>query len=150
MAEIDAAMNAFCNLLDDVPGFKGHRPPKSSDCTNGGWYNPFALYDAGALGGLPLSRVVEALGAEGVATGGINFPLHLHPLFHEADVLWEGKPTMIAHTDRDVRQGPGSLPVAEAVPERTLRIPWFKKDRPDLIEEYAAAFRKVAEHAGEL
>jgi perosamine synthetase len=150
MAEIDAAMNALCDLLDEVPGLMGHRPPKDSGSTNGGWYNPFALYDADALGGVPLSRFSEALKEEGLPTGGINFPLHLHPVFHEADVLWEGKPTMIAHTDRDVRQGPGSLPVAEATPQRALSIPWFKKNRPELIEEYAAAYRKVAERVGEL
>jgi dTDP-4-amino-4,6-dideoxygalactose transaminase len=150
MAEIDRAMNAFCDRIDEAPGIIGHRPPKDSGRTNGGWYNPFALYDAAELGGLPVARFIEALNAEGVPSGPINFPLHLHPLFHDADLFWEGRPTMIAHTDRDVRQGPGTLPRAEAVPDRTLRIPWFKKHRPELIEETAGAFRKVAEHADEL
>jgi perosamine synthetase len=150
MAEIDRAMNLFCDLLEDAPGLAGHRPAAGTQCTNGGWYFPFALYDPDALGGLPVARFIEALRAEGFGSGGINFPLHLHPVFHQADVLWEGKPTMIAHTERDVRQGPGTLPVAEAASEHTVRIPWFKKYYPEVIEEHAAAFRKVAEHAEEL
>ena len=32
----------------------------------------------------------------------------------------------------------------------TFAIPWLKKDYPEIIEQYAAAFRKVAEHADEL
>ena len=116
----------------------------------GGWYNPFALYDVAALGGLPVERFRAALAAEGVRSGPINFPLHLHPVFHEADLFHQGRPTMIANAERDVRQGPGMLPVSESIPARTTSIPWFKKYRPRLIREYAAAFRKVAEHAEEL
>jgi perosamine synthetase len=150
MAEIDRAMNRFADLLDEVPGLRVHRPAAGGRLTNGGWYNPFALYDASALGGLPVEKFRAALAAEGVWSGPINFPLHLHPVFHEADIFFQGRPTMIANTDRDVRQGPGSLPVSEAVPSRTTTIPWFKKYRPRLIREYAAAFGKVAEHAEEL
>jgi hypothetical protein len=51
---------------------------------------------------------------------------------------------MIAFGQRDVRQGPGSLPVAESVPSCTFSVPWFKHDRPQVIAEYAEAFRKVA------
>jgi hypothetical protein len=49
-----------------------------------------------------------------------------------------------------VRQGAGSLPVSERIAEITFGIPWFKHDRPDRIAAYAAAYRKVAEHADEL
>jgi len=150
MAEIDGAMNEFWDCLEGVPGLTARRPPKGSGSTCGGWYNCFGLYDARALGGLPVEKFRAALQAEGLSTGGINFPLHLHPLFHQADLFWEGKPTMVAHTDRDVRQGPGSLPHAEAVDSRVYRIPWFKHRRPALIKEYADAFRKVAEHADQL
>ena len=61
-----------------------------------------------------------------------------------------GTPTRIANTQRDVRQGEGSLPVSEALPERAFDVPWFKHYRPETIKEYASAFRKVAEHAAEL
>ncbi|MBN1583287.1 MAG: hypothetical protein JXA89_21435 [Anaerolineae bacterium] len=44
----------------------------------------------------------------------------------------------------------GSLPVTEGIQEKTPTIPWFKRYRPSIIEEYAAAFRKVVEHHKEL
>jgi hypothetical protein len=40
--------------------------------------------------------------------------------------------------------------VTETLPERTYSIPWFKHFRRAVIDEHAAAFRKVAEHADEL
>ena len=75
---------------------------------------------------------------------------HRHPLLLEADIYGHGKPTRIANSDRDLRQYPGSLPVTESLPDRIYGIPWFKHDKPEIIAEYAAAFRKVCEHADEL
>jgi hypothetical protein len=71
-------------------------------------------------------------------------------MVNEADIYGHGKPTRLAHATRDVRQPAGSLPVSESVPERVYSIPWFKHDRPRIIEEHATAFRKVAESAGKL
>ena len=51
---------------------------------------------------------------------------------------------------RDVRQGPGSLPVTEQLNLRVYNIPWFKFHRPAIIAEHATAFRKVAENYREL
>ena len=71
-------------------------------------------------------------------------------MLNDADVYGHGKPTRIAHSDRDLRQPAGSLPVSESLPERTFSVPWFKHYRPDIIAAYAAGVRKVAEAAGEL
>jgi perosamine synthetase len=151
MAEIQKAMNCFWDLLEDVPGIKAHRPPKASGSTMGGWYAAHGLYRAEQLNGLDIERFTEAVNAEGCAThAGANIPLHLHPLLNEADIYGHGKPTRIANTDRDLRQGPGSLPVTESIPRTCYSIPWFKHYRPPIIEEHALAFRKVAEHADEL
>ena len=49
-----------------------------------------------------------------------------------------------------MRQPLGSLPVSEGISARTYSIPWFKKFRPDIIEEYASAYRKAAENYEEL
>jgi len=57
---------------------------------------------------------------------------------------------MVSFGQRDVRQGPGTLPVAERIEEIAFSVPWFKHDRPEVIAAYAAAYRKVAERAGEL
>ena len=151
MAEIQRAMNYFWDLLEGVPGIQPHRPPEDSGSTMGGWYQPHGIYKPDELGGLSVHRFCEAVRAEGVLTRpGMNDLMHLHPVLNEADVFGHGRPTRIAHSDRDVRQPRGSLPVSEEMVERAYGVPWFKHHRPPIIEEYALAFRKVAEHADEL
>jgi len=148
MAEIDRAMNLFWDLLDGVPGLGDHRPV-DENTTKGGWYAPHGLYRSGELGGLSITRFCEAVSAEGApCSPGCNKALHLHPVFNTLDIYKQGKPTRIANLPDgvDVRQPPGSLPVAEGIQSRTFYIPWFKLYRPQLIEEYATAFRKVAEN----
>jgi dTDP-4-amino-4,6-dideoxygalactose transaminase len=80
----------------------------------------------------------------------VNNALHLHPLFTEADIYGHGKPTRIANSDRDLRQWKGDLPVSESIGARTFSIPWFKHFRPEIIDPYAEAFRKVCENYEEL
>jgi dTDP-4-amino-4,6-dideoxygalactose transaminase len=153
MAEIDKAMNYFWDLLEGVPGIRSHRPPKDSGTTKGGWYAPHGLYRPEELEGLSICRFCEAVRAEGAPCyPGCNLPLHLHPLFNEIDVYNQGKPTRIANSPLgvDVRQPLGSLPVSESIQERVFTIPWFKRYRPEVIEEYAKAFRKVAENYRDL
>lgn len=150
-AEILKAMHRFWDLLEGVPGLRAHRPPKGSGSEMGGWYAARGLYVPEELDGLSVTRFCEAVSAEGFPTvTGCNLPLHLHPLLNTADVYGHGRPTRIANAVRDVRQPAGSLPVTEGVGARTYLIPWFKHDRPAVIEEYAAAFRKVAEGYREL
>jgi len=148
IAEIQKAMNRFWDLLEGVPGILPHRPPKGSGSTMGGWYFPRGLYRGERLGGLPCEKFCEAVRAEGATMcyPGANFALYLHPAFHTADIFHMGKPTVISFGQRDVRQGPGTLPVSESIGQIAYGIPWFKEDRPEVIEQYAAAHRKVAEH----
>jgi perosamine synthetase len=150
--EIQSAMNRFWDLLDGVPGLRAHRPPAKSNSTMGGWYNARGLYRAKELGGLSCEKFCEAVRAEGVevCNPGANGPLHLHPVFHDADLFNMGKPTMISFGQRDVRQGPGTLPASESINDICYGIPWFKLDRPSIIKSYAQAYRKVAEHADQL
>jgi dTDP-4-amino-4,6-dideoxygalactose transaminase len=146
-AEIRKALNAFWDMLEGVPGIRAHRVPRESSSTMAGWYTPRGLYRPEELGGLSVSRFAEAVRAEGsFCTPGVNRPLHLHPLFNTCDVYGHGKPTRIAHTDRDVRQPLGSLPVSEKIGTLTYTVPWFKRYRPEVIAEHAGAYRKVAEH----
>jgi perosamine synthetase len=153
MAEIDKAMNYFGDLLEDAPGIRVHRPSKDPGLTMGGWYAPLGLYRTEELGGLSISRFCEAVSAEGFpCSPGCNKALHLHPLFNTVDVYNQGKPTRIANLPDgvDVRQPPGSLPVSEGIQKKVFRIPWFKHFRPQIIEAYADAFRKAAEHYQDL
>jgi perosamine synthetase len=154
IAEIQRAMNHFWDLLEGVPGLRAHRPPKDSGTTMGGWYAARGLYVPEELGGLSVTRFAQAVRAEGApCSPGVNAALHLHPLFTTADVYGHGQPTRIANTTGDIshlQQPPGSLPISEGIGARTYSIPWFKHERPEIIGEYAAAFRKVAEHYRDL
>src|SRR5947209_5157059 len=115
MKEIQDAMNRFWDYLQGTPGLLAHRP-STSGLTMGGWYNPVGHYIPEQLGDLPVDRFIEAVNAEGGASGrGVNFPLHLHPVLHKADVYHDGKPTTVAFSSLDTRQGPGSLPVCERI-----------------------------------
>jgi perosamine synthetase len=149
--EIQQAMNYFWDGLEGVPGLRAHRPSKDSESTMGGWYNPLGHYLPEELGGLPVARFIEAVNAEGSHSWrAANRPLHLHAVFNTADIYGDGKPTRLAFCDRDVRQGPGSLPVSEALSERCMGIPWFKHLWPEHIDQYIAAYRKVALRADTL
>ena len=151
MEEIQKAMNYFWDLLEGAPGLKAHRPPADSGSTMGGWYAAHGIYVPEELDGLSVGKFCEAVRAEGVSIGsGANLLMHLHPVLNEADVYGHGKPTRLAHSAQDIRQGQGSLPVSERMPERLYSIPWFKHYRPEIIREYAEAFRKVVSQAGEL
>ncbi|HEX2950243.1 MAG TPA: DegT/DnrJ/EryC1/StrS family aminotransferase, partial [Armatimonadota bacterium] len=149
IAEIQCALHRFWDLLTDVPGLQAHRTAAESGSTMGGWYYARGIYHADEVDGLPLDRFCEAVRAEGVemCAPGANRPLHTHPVFHTADLFHQGMPTMIAFGQRDVRQGAGTLPISESVNDFVFGVPWFKHDCPELIAEYAQAYRKVAEHA---
>lgn len=143
--EIRRAMNRFWDLLEGTPGVRAHRVSRDSGSTMAGWYAAHGLYVPEELEGLSVVRFAQAVAAEGSpCMPGMNRPLHLHALFNTADVYHHGRPTRIANATQDLRQAAGSLPRSEAASARVYFIPWFKHDRPDLIAEHAAAFRKVA------
>jgi dTDP-4-amino-4,6-dideoxygalactose transaminase len=152
MLEIDRAMNYFWDLLEGVPGLGDHRP-KGEGVTKGGWYSPHGLYRAEELGGLSITRFCQTVSAEGTTCSpGCNKALHLHPVFNTLDIYNQGKPTRIANLPEgvDIRQPLGSLPVTEGIQSKVFHIPWFKHYRAQIIEEHAAAFRKVAENYRDL
>ena len=150
-AEIRRAMNHFWDLLEGVPGLKAHRTPKDALSNMAGWYAPHGIFVPEQVGGLSVTRLAEAVRAEGsICDPGANRPLHLHPLLNTCDVYGHGRPTRLANVERDLRQPQGSLPVSEGIGALTYRIPWFKRYLPRIIEEHADAFRKVATHYREL
>ena len=146
VAEIDEAMNYFCDLLEDTTGIKPIRPARGTKTTKGGWYYPHFIYIADELGGLSLSRFSQAVVAEGsICNPGCNKPLHLHPLFTTMDVYGHGRPTRIAFLDEaaTIEQYVETLPVAEGVTQRVFEVPWFKRFEPEKIEKHAVAYKKV-------
>jgi perosamine synthetase len=149
MAEIDKAMNYFCDLLDNTAGIKPIRPLRGTDTTKGGWYYPHFRYIAEKLGGLSLSRFAQAIRAEGsICNPGCNKPLHLHPLFTMQDVYGHGRPTRIAFLDESakIEQYVETLPVAESITRCVFEVPWFKHYEPDAIKEHAGAYKKVIDN----
>lgn len=150
-AEILKAMHYFWDQLEGTPGVRTHRPrPRASGSEMGGWYHARGLYEAEELAHLPLARFCEALRAEGFpAHPGANMPLHLQSV-NELDIYGDGKCTLLANAARDVRAPAGSLPVSEAIAEFCFDVPWFKHHRPEVIDEYALAVKKVVAHADEL
>jgi dTDP-4-amino-4,6-dideoxygalactose transaminase len=145
MKEIQRAINYFWDLLEGEKGIRPCRPERKSGSTMGGWYVPHGIYVPHELGNLPVEKFCEALRAEGCpcGPGTANGSLHLHPLFHDADIYNHGKPTIIANAERDLRQGRGSLPVTESIRSFAFTVPYFKHYRPQIIKEYVLAFKKI-------
>lgn len=150
-AEINKAMNYFWDLLEGVPGIRVIRTNEAEGNTMAGWYASRGHYLPEELGGLSVTRFVQALRAEGVGVGaGANNALNTHAAFKTADIYGDGKPTRIAFADRDVRELDNDLPNSEALGARVFATPWFKHYRPEIIEEYANAFKKVIANYKEL
>ena len=153
MAEIDRAMNYFWDLLEDIPGIRAHRPAEDSGLTMGGWYAPHGKFVAEELEGLSVKTFCRAVKAEGAfCAPGCNKALHQHPLFSEIDVYGHGKPTQCVNLPDEIecRTEEGSFPVTEGIQARVYFTPWFIRFHKEIIEEHAAAFRKVAENYRDL
>ena len=145
------AARIWWDALEDVPGIVPHRPRWHSS-TLGGWYAPHGLYDVSAApGNLPLKAFARAVQAEGTSCspGGYG-GMHLHPAYQDYQIYHEGKPTCIAHADRDVRLKKGDLPHTEAAPGRSYSVPRFGYADEQYISQCAGAYRKVMEHADEV
>ena len=149
MAEIDKAMNYFCDQLENTKGIRPIRPEKGSGSTKGGWYYPLFKYVPEELGGLSLTRFTRAINAEGSFTSaGLIAPMHKHPLLTEVDVYGHGKPTRIANYKGNNPEAllNQSLPVSESINPFTFEVPWFKKFWKADIDLHVAAFKKVIDN----
>ena len=150
MAEMTRAVNYIADRIDEIPGIHTYRPEPGSGTTMGGWYTPKAAYDASKMKGVPAGKFQQACIAEGLTIAWVNKPLHLHSFFHELDFFHQGKPTAVAFGQRDVRQGPGSLPVAESIHEKVIGLPNVKRLNRPLLDQIVNVYYKVAENLDEL
>ena len=148
---IEEAMQYFCDGLDSIPGLCAHRPAKGSGLTKGAWYSSACHYDPEALDNLPLDKFIAAAHAENITIGKLsNYALHTHPVYQEADIFNQGKPTAIAFGQRDVRQGVGALPVAEKTPQRAFIVPRFTTLDKPFIDRFVDSLAKIIKNRGEL
>ena len=149
-AEIRKAINYFWDLLEGIPGIRPHRVNEAEKSNMAGWYAAHGLYRPEELDGLSVTRFCQAVSEEGVQSlPGCSTPLHTHPLFKTADIYNQGKPTRISNASRDVREF-DDLPVSNVIESRCFTIPWLKHYKPELIKQYAEAFKKVAFNYREL
>lgn len=153
IAEIDRAMRYFTDAICKLPGIRAHYP-RDPGSNKAGWYASVVFYDRDKLGGLSLSRFIEALQAEGVRNvhAGCNRPLHQSKLFYDVDIYGHGQPT--ARVNWPPASDPlaltGDLPVSAGVNARVITVPWFKHFQPAIIDQYIDAFRKVTAQHQEL
>ncbi|MBR5379297.1 MAG: aminotransferase class V-fold PLP-dependent enzyme [Clostridia bacterium] len=151
MAEVNKAMQYFCDGIEDIQGLHPIRPEKGSGSTMGAWYLPQGTYRPGELGGLSSGRFAEAVRAE---TNGLhcweggNFCLHTHEFFKSFDFYGIGKPSRIAFADRDVREMDAACAPSEKM--YCVSLPPFKKYMPEHIDRYIEAYRTVAENYEQL
>ncbi len=149
-AVIRKSIDYFWELLKGVPGLRAHRVDDSIG-NMAGWYAPHGMYVAEELEGLSITRFCEAVTAEGFnCFPGCNAALHTHQITQTADIYGDGKPTRIAFASRDVRELENDLQPSVDVGKRIYNIPWFTNYEPEIIEEYANAFKKVALNYKEL
>lgn len=151
-AERNAGIQYLYDQLSEIPGFS---PPPIPDYIKRVYYGPgFMLYDSAELGGLPPDRFVEAVQAEGAKVrqgtrmrhrGG----LHTQPVFVERQ-HWAFDHPANAHAAAEVQYGEGALPVTDNPPGNRIALPRFSRPTQELLDQYIAAFRKVAAHAGQL
>ena len=149
-AEIQRAMNYFWDNVADLPGIKPHRITEENS-TMGGWYLPKGIFCSEELEGISCKLFTAALTAEGLpCRPGANTALHQHRWFKDFDIYGHGKPAMTAFADRDVRQDDCTLPNSAHCEDFCFTVPWFKKYKPQEIDQYIAIYRKVLTNYREL
>lgn len=141
-----ARQRLAAHLTRALEGVPGIRVPTVRDGCEHVYYVYAFLYEE-ATWGIPRSRFVEAVTAEGIPiSGGYVRPLYLSPLYQERRA-WA-----LRAYHGDARYDAGICPVVEHLHRRTMlltpvvRPPATERDTDDI----AAAIRKVWEHRREL
>jgi perosamine synthetase len=145
------SMNAVRNhnhnrLTAQLQGLPGITPPyTASDCYRGAWYEYRMIYDPTAFVGPSPADFVARLQAEGVHATGERYPMqHIQTLYSDAVLFEEGLPWGIKLPRRRIYNRQGDLPVIETLFPRLIAMSAFPNmGSDDLIDQYAAAIRKV-------
>jgi dTDP-4-amino-4,6-dideoxygalactose transaminase len=126
-------------LIADIPFL---RPQKIYDGAEREFAYHYMYFDSGKFGGIRTITLLKALSAEGVVCGYCGYGrLHKAPLFMQGG----------AYGDCGEHEKAVSLPVTEDLAEQTIMIaPRFENECPELVEQYAAAYHKVAANIDEL
>ena len=158
LAKLDAR-NARRNegiayLLNGIAEVPGITPPAIPDHIERVYYGqPRVAYDPDVYG-VPVERFVDALRAEGArVTWGTQLRhrggLHTQPVFLE-QAHWAFQHPANAASVAGVRYGSGTLPTTDEPPRNRITLPSFPSPTKALLDQYIAAFHKVARNAGQL
>ncbi len=140
-------------LIADMPGLAPLRWDERA--TKHSFYLYILRYDPAAFGGVPRSRFVDALSAEGVpAFAGYTFPVYANPMFLDHNFHGKGCPINCHHYGRTVDYAAfaQTCPVTErACYEESIWLEHrlFLGDHRDM-ENIAEALAKVSAHVAEL
>jgi dTDP-4-amino-4,6-dideoxygalactose transaminase len=152
-AEVGASVAYLFDRLGEIRGLTPARPPAHVERVHN-YVPPYLRYHPAAFGGTTAARFAAALRAEGaqVRVGG-EFPgwasLHLQPVIAERRHMAFHHPANAESVAR-ARYGPGTLPVTESPPGDRIWLPIFHRYDRDLLDQYVAAFEKVASHKNAL
>ncbi|HCU36411.1 MAG TPA: hypothetical protein DGT21_13465 [Armatimonadetes bacterium] len=145
------AMERFFSQVCAVPGVGCNYALNDPDVTVGASYWQMLILGDEIIGRVPNAVIARAIQAEGAsASPGGYFCHHLHPFWNECDVYGDGKPTRIAFSGRDVRQGVGDCPVAESIVTRLIHVPRMIQYDEAYIDQLAAAYLKVLTNLDQL
>jgi perosamine synthetase len=145
------AMERFFPPVVSIPGVSSNYPLDDPDVKVGASYTQRIILDQSIVEQVPNNVIAEAISAEGARCGpGGYYCHHLQPFWNECDVYGDGKPTRIAFSDRDVRQGPGDCPNAESISKRLIRVPRMIQYDEQYVDQLAEAYHKVLTNLDQL
>lgn len=141
-------------LSDQLATVAGVQPPLAGPHVDRQVYYSYKpLYRPEELGGLPIEVYVDALRAEGVPIDRYDTPpLHWAPIFgpEPPPLRTHGVPDSFSPAGKRRGYHHGDLPNSEWYAAHLLSMPAYTEPVPDALDDFAAAFRKVADHAEEL
>jgi dTDP-4-amino-4,6-dideoxygalactose transaminase len=136
------------SCLEAIPGITP--PVVQNYVTRHAWFTYRPFYNPDELGGLPIHTYLKALQAEGVPIQkATSQPLHLEPLFQVEDdhsYTYGRTPPGISTPARQ-RYQQGDFPQSEHYAQSTCTLPPFTAPMLKVMDQFAEAFSKVAEHA---
>lgn len=120
------ALNA---RIAELPGLSIPKEPEG--CERVYYSTNMVLFDA-KKAGFSRSKLIKALNAEGVSASSWGWsPLHSRPYFQEAQ-WWHHAPEKLE-----------AIPGCEQANASCVSMPLFRKDDPELVDQYVKAFEKV-------
>ncbi len=138
-------------LLSEIDGLKPQRWDERANKHS--WHIYMLRYDPERFAGVPRTRFLEALNAEGIPSfHGYTFPIYANPMFVNKDFLGNGAPVSAIYKDIDFPAYAEMCPMTErACYQESI---WLEHrlllGTHQDMDDIAAGFRKVKENLAEL